>query len=182
MWLHSWVYLHQIIIDPWVSDIKSLSIRLSSVPNIDVCSVDGAVYAIKRSNKPISGLADEFANYKNEKLWTITLTASFSICSLSRTKTTKKIPFFNVDVVCIFTNRYNLRYTSFETCLFEIWVFLCRKRLLREVVAHAAISVQPHIVRYFSAWEEDDHMLIQNEFCDGLLRYGLFLTAITDYY
>jgi serine/threonine protein kinase len=42
-----------------------------------------------------------------------------------------------------------------------------RRRLLKEVIAHAAISVQPHIVRYFSAWEENDHMCIQNEYCEG---------------
>eukprot|EP00051_Salpingoeca_urceolata_P031838 m.13164 g.13164 ORF g.13164 m.13164 type:complete len:847 (+) comp4483_c0_seq1:327-2867(+) len=41
------------------------------------------------------------------------------------------------------------------------------QRLLREVYAHAVLQVQPHIVRYYSAWEENDHMLIQNEFCDG---------------
>eukprot|EP00039_Didymoeca_costata_P019442 m.337553 g.337553 ORF g.337553 m.337553 type:complete len:589 (-) comp18162_c0_seq1:2763-4529(-) len=41
------------------------------------------------------------------------------------------------------------------------------QRLLNEVYAHAVIETQPHIVRYHSAWEEDDHMLIQNEYCDG---------------
>lgn len=40
-------------------------------------------------------------------------------------------------------------------------------QLIREVQAHANIKNQEHIVRYFSAWEEDDHMLIQNEYCDG---------------
>eukprot|EP00048_Salpingoeca_helianthica_P023644 m.25953 g.25953 ORF g.25953 m.25953 type:complete len:526 (+) comp8891_c0_seq1:292-1869(+) len=41
------------------------------------------------------------------------------------------------------------------------------QRLLREVYAHAVLEEQPHIVRYHSAWVEDGHMLIQNEFCDG---------------
>jgi len=62
--------------------------------------IDGTFYAIKRSKKPISGLAEE-------------------------------------------------------------------QQLLREVYAHAVISEQPHIVRYYSAWKEDNHMLIQNE-CKGL--------------
>lgn len=62
--------------------------------------IDGTFYAIKRSKKPISGLAEE-------------------------------------------------------------------QQLLREVYAHAVISEQPHIVRYYSAWKEDNHMLIQNEYCDG---------------
>ncbi|BFF95081.1 wee1-like protein kinase [Drosophila madeirensis] len=41
------------------------------------------------------------------------------------------------------------------------------KRALNEVWAHAVLGKHENVVRYYSAWAEDDHMLIQNEFCDG---------------
>ncbi|XP_043192595.1 wee1-like protein kinase isoform X1 [Amphibalanus amphitrite] len=36
---------------------------------------------------------------------------------------------------------------------------------LNEVYAHAVLGKHQYIVRYYSAWAENNHMLIQNEFC-----------------
>ena len=46
-------------------------------------------------------------------------------------------------------------------------LFCHRPAALREVCAHAVLGSHQHLVRYYSAWAEDNHMLIQNEFCDG---------------
>ena len=56
---------------------------------------------------------------------------------------------------------------------------------MREVYAHAVLGKNPHVVRYYSAWAEDGHMMIQNEYCEGLednvqMEYFL-LCALTVY-
>jgi wee1-like protein kinase len=41
------------------------------------------------------------------------------------------------------------------------------KTSLNEVYAHAVLGKHDHVVRYYSAWAENNHMLIQNEYCNG---------------
>ncbi|NP_999796.1 WEE1-like CDK tyrosine kinase [Strongylocentrotus purpuratus] len=38
---------------------------------------------------------------------------------------------------------------------------------LNEVYAHAVLGTHIHVVRYYSAWSEAGHMIIQNEYCNG---------------
>lgn len=53
---------------------------------------------------------------------------------------------------------------------------ICRKTALNEVYAHAVLGKHQHVVRYYSAWAENDHMVIQNEYCNG----GSLADAIRD--
>lgn len=61
---------------------------------------------------------------------------------------------------------------------FFFW-FFCRQLALKEVYAHAVLGHHPHVVRYYSAWAEDDHMIIQNEYCDGTVRVFAMVWDIT---
>ena len=50
-----------------------------------------------------------------------------------------------------------------------------RQNAMREVYAHAVLGKNPHVVRYYSAWAEDGHMLIQNEYCEGVCTFHFYL-------
>lgn len=50
---------------------------------------------------------------------------------------------------------------------------------MNEVYAHAVLGKHPHVVRYYSAWAENNHMIIQNEYCNGGSLGDLIENSIT---
>lgn len=54
------------------------------------------------------------------------------------------------------------------------------KTSLNEVYAHAVLGKHDHVVRYYSAWAENNHMLIQNEYCNGGSLQQLLLKRTLD--
>ncbi|XP_072164985.1 wee1-like protein kinase 2 [Diadema setosum] len=52
---------------------------------------------------------------------------------------------------------------------------------LNEVYAHAVLGTHIHVVRYYSAWSEDGHMIIQNEYCNGGSLADIISTNRTKY-
>lgn len=51
---------------------------------------------------------------------------------------------------------------------------------MREVYAHAVLGKNPHVVRYYSAWAEEGHMLIQNEYCEGQFSFKISRKRLID--
>lgn len=101
--------------------------------------LDGCLYAIKRSRRPLAGSANEWVS--TVSVWLTHISPPYRLNTF-----TDKIFFF-----CSFI----------------------RQLALKEVYAHAVLGHHPHVVRYYSAWAEDDHMIIQNEYCDGRFQIGI---------
>ena len=58
-----------------------------------------------------------------------------------------------------------------------------RRAAMNEVYAHAVLGKHQHVVRYYSAWAENDYMFIQNEYCNGgwsllIMPLAVFLSLI----
>lgn len=56
---------------------------------------------------------------------------------------------------------------SFASSFQILAISIFRRNALNEVYAHAVLGKHVHIVGYYSAWAEHDHMFIQNEYCNG---------------
>ena len=78
----------------------------------------------------------------------------------------------------MYVHTYVYVYMSIRTYIVVLlqMVLHCRAAALKEVYAHAVLGAHEHIVRYYSAWSEDNHMIIQNEYCNG----GNLTGAITE--
>jgi len=61
----------------------------------------------------------------------------------------------------------------------RVVVLICRRTALNEVYAHAVLGKHTHVVRYYSAWAEDNHMYIQNEFCNGEMKCYVLIASTT---
>ncbi len=49
---------------------------------------------------------------------------------------------------------------------------------MNEVYAHAVLGQHDQVVRYYSAWAENDHMYIQNEYCNGTSNCLLYCKIV----
>lgn len=84
------------------------------------------------------------------------------------------VPYCEAVITCV--NRFcHLRWNYFLKLMCHWFVIndkhsavmVDRRTALNEVYAHAVLGKHTHVVRYYSAWAEDYHMYIQNEFCNG---------------
>ena len=65
--------------------------------------------------------------------------------------------------ICLWLIQYTCSLTTFN---FLYFVY-CRRVARNEVYAHAVLGKHSHVVRYYSAWAENGHLYIQNEYCNG---------------
>lgn len=75
----------------------------------------------------------------------------------------------NIQLLVAISSKFNSpRHIKLNICNSNcIFSSLNRKTALNEVYAHAVLGKHDNVVRYYSAWSENMHMLIQNEYCNG---------------